>query len=267
MLQKQFRSFLLRTFSVEAECIVSISIITTGGIPVASPIQARSVEAIITVAFYVKTIAIKSNHIHTISVEAIPIVAWNKYIHIQIHLSKKSFLNLFIFKQTLISQAGRAEGRLKAQFGAKSKSVFVVAVFCRTTPNSDILFNMMKELGHCMEEDIEDCSPDLLVHDEVPAVELGQVVALTAWHKTLQLLHEQGARGICLVSMRGWSVHRHKGWLLCFFVNKEQGHPLGFLMGFICSRTQWIIPAFLHTHGMWRMHLVSEWLHMISHTW
>ena len=31
-----------------------------------------------------------------------------------------------------------------------------------------------------MEEDIEDCSPDLLVHDEVPAVELGQVVALTA---------------------------------------------------------------------------------------
>ena len=75
MLRKQFRSFLLRTFSVEAECIVSISIVTTGGIPVASPIQARSVEAIVTVAFYVKTIAIKSNHIHTISVEAIPIVA------------------------------------------------------------------------------------------------------------------------------------------------------------------------------------------------
>lgn len=75
MLGKQLRSFLLHTFSVEAECIVSISIVTTGGIPVASLIQARSVEAIVTVAFYVKAVAIKSNHINTISVEAIPIVA------------------------------------------------------------------------------------------------------------------------------------------------------------------------------------------------
>ena len=65
-----------------------------------------------------------------------------KQIHIHlIHLSKK----IIIFKQTLISQEGRLK---KAQFGAKSKSVFVVAIFCCTTPNSnsDILFSMMKEV-------------------------------------------------------------------------------------------------------------------------
>ena len=45
-----------------------------------------------------------------------------------------------------MGEVKRGGGGLKAQFGAKSKSVFVVAVFCCTTPNSDILFNMMKEV-------------------------------------------------------------------------------------------------------------------------
>ena len=65
-------------------------------------------------------------------------------------------------------------------------------------------------------------SADLLVHDKVSALELRQVVALTAWHKTMQFLHEQGTRGICLVSWRSRSVNKHKWWwLLCFILTRN----------------------------------------------